>query len=155
MCLQHILHTSYLNSSLTNTSFTQSIFRVGQFITADFSCKIEKSETEEFLLWCSIGQIIHEIILQQVYIDQNIFDFFSSGVTTGIEENASSFNFHSHDGDDRVDQPTLVYTQALNYIRRIKERSAEQGNDTNERSLSIVEVREMELIWQTLAEDIV
>ncbi|XP_042864690.1 period circadian protein-like isoform X3 [Penaeus japonicus] len=52
----------------------------------------------------------------------------ASSITTGIEESASTFNCHPNDGDDRAcDQPTLVYTQALNYIRKIKERSAEQG----------------------------
>ena len=28
------------------------------------------------------------------------------------------------------DHPSLVYTQALNYIRKVKERSAEQGEGT-------------------------
>ncbi|XP_069167823.1 period circadian protein isoform X3 [Procambarus clarkii] len=51
----------------------------------------------------------------------------ASSVATGIEESTSTFNCHSNDGEERADQPTLVYTQALNYIRKIKERSAEQG----------------------------
>lgn len=39
-----------------------------------------------------------------------------------------NYNSHSPDVDPGFyDQPTLVYTQALNYIRKIKERSAEQG----------------------------
>ncbi|XP_071541307.1 uncharacterized protein per isoform X1 [Panulirus ornatus] len=51
----------------------------------------------------------------------------ANSIVTGIDESASSFSCHTNDRDDRTDQPTLVYTQALNYIRKIKERSAEQG----------------------------
>ena len=51
------------------------------------------------------------------------------GIATGMEESSLAFNCNSNDGDERTDQPNLVYTQALNYIRKIKERSAEQGKE--------------------------
>lgn len=60
-------------------------------------------------------------------IDPRLASETGSSIATGMEESVSAFHCHSNDGDERTDQPNLVYTQALNYIRKIKERSAEQG----------------------------
>ncbi|KAK4299765.1 hypothetical protein Pmani_027984 [Petrolisthes manimaculis] len=48
---------------------------------------------------------------------------------SGLKVSASTFNCHrpSESPNKHTDQPTLVYTQALNYIRKIKERTAEQA----------------------------
>ncbi|XP_050729323.1 period circadian protein-like isoform X12 [Eriocheir sinensis] len=63
----------------------------------------------------------------QDHHDPHMASETASSIATGMEEGGSAFNCHSNDGDERADQPNLVYTQALNYIRKIKERSAEQG----------------------------
>ncbi|XP_045105922.1 period circadian protein-like isoform X2 [Portunus trituberculatus] len=63
----------------------------------------------------------------QDHHDPRLASETASSIATGLEESSLAFNCNSNDGDERTDQPNLVYTQALNYIRKIKERSAEQG----------------------------
>lgn len=107
------------------------VCRERTYIGKSQSCNINLNYKYSILLYIEYylnDHLVNKPVAEMICV---IVNYLFPGITTGIEESTSTFNCHANDGDDRVgDQPTLVYTQALNYIRKIKERSAEQGMET-------------------------
>nr|AWC08578.1 period isoform 1 [Homarus americanus] len=106
-----------------NADFSEN--RLKEVKHKDHKRKKLKEKTDKLLLKEKAEKFIKEEKKEKERTgehDPRLTSETASSIATGVEESASTFN-----GDDRNDQPTLVYTQALNYIRKIKERSAEQG----------------------------
>nr|ANW48380.1 period [Euphausia superba]AUI80368.1 period [Euphausia superba] len=97
--------------------------------------ELKKPPVEKKITICEVKEEVKEkIIVEEPVFNvefappkEKIEPEVNRTVITKPEENPNS-NSQSQDVYQGIsDQPTLVYTQALNYIRKIKERSAEQG----------------------------
>ncbi|XP_069948212.1 period circadian protein isoform X2 [Cherax quadricarinatus] len=115
-----------------NADFSKN--RLREIKHKDHKRKKSKEKTDKLLVKEKTEKVVKEEEedkerekTRAVERDPRLSSDTASSIATGVEESISTFNYHNNDGDDKADQPTLVYTQALNYIRKIKEHSAEQG----------------------------